>query len=114
MTNHPYIKIPANDQQYRKLIRVAIQVNDQAALSALKGRTDKPIHFVTNWFAYGLMVNDDDESDIVIIWSLQTRLDYAKFTKQQQGDREVANLENAIPVNTYDFLLKPINDAKRP
>ena len=40
------------DPRHRQLIQTAIKARDKMALAALKGRTDKPIRYITGGFFY--------------------------------------------------------------
>lgn len=109
----PFIELLSADPRYRKLINSAIRSNDQHALQALKGKLNQPIHFVTNWFMYYLMIDEQDLSDIVVIWSPQVRADYAGFSinlakegtyiDDDDNGADSGEIE-VIPLDTYSFL----------
>ncbi|SFF22092.1 hypothetical protein [Spirosoma endophyticum] len=55
MISKPILTLDPTDPRHRRLIAAAIKAKDTAALSKLKGNTQKPIGFINSWFFYGLI-----------------------------------------------------------
>ena len=103
------------DPRHRQLIQTAIKARDTLALAALKGRTDKPIRYITGGFFYfmrqAFMIRDPDkpykEPDEVAIYDAKTRLVLGKLANLNNGkggDAEISS-EYVMPEDIYDFLL---------
>ncbi len=75
-----YVEILTNDPLHRAVIQRAITANDRQAMLAIKGRLDWPIHYVRNWFAYGLL----DQKGSVVIYAPSTRRDMLKMMQANQ------------------------------
>ncbi|KAB7730481.1 hypothetical protein F5984_15170 [Rudanella paleaurantiibacter] len=76
MDKLPYIQIEPVNPLHRQVIAAAIKANDVLALSAVRGRLDKPIHLVFNWFHYGMVTLEDCEDEVVVIYDAMTRQDF--------------------------------------
>jgi hypothetical protein len=64
----PYRELIPGTPEHRDFISNAIVNRNFAHLAALKNRTDKTIHVVSNWFYYSIMQVDNSQ-DIVIIYN---------------------------------------------
>jgi HEAT repeat protein len=80
MTKPVYVEISTADPLHRAIIQKAITANDRQALLALKGRLEHPVHYVRNWFAYGLM----DLKGAVVIYAPSARRDMLKTMQESQ------------------------------
>lgn len=94
-----YLEIPTSDPLHRAIIQKAITANDRQALLAIKGRLDYPLHYVRNWFAYGLMNLDG----AVVINAPATRRDMIKSIQSSQG--QSSELYPIPADDLYEILL---------
>ena len=103
------------DPRHRQLIQTAIKARDKMALAALKGRTDKPIRYITGGFYYFMREaftisnsdEPDDKQDEVAIYNAKTRLVLGKFANLNSGKDGEAGIssEYLMPEDIYNFLL---------
>lgn len=99
----PYLEIPPEDPLHRRIITAAIESQDMQALKALQGSMDQPIHFVTNWFYYGLM-SQDIQQKAVIIYSPEAREGFRKMQQHSDG-LQPQSVRPAQPLSkAYEFL----------
>lgn len=62
----PFIELLPGTPEYRQFLYNAIRSRDQRILKKIRDKYGKPIHIVSNWFAYHLMMLGQPSSYIVI------------------------------------------------
>lgn len=76
--SNTYHELLPGTPEYKKAIIQSLLDNDKNALNMIKSNYGLPIHVVNNWFAYGLIYGQNDNSAIVIL-NHETKKDLTRF-----------------------------------
>ncbi|GAB2774288.1 hypothetical protein GCM10027275_16650 [Rhabdobacter roseus] len=101
-----YITILPGSSAHKLLIQRAVKTKDKAALSALKGRLNLPIHYVQNWFFYCMM----GQQGAVVIFSASTRRDMQKHLAST--GHKVSSLHPVPAEDPYEDIINSVEKVE--